>query len=182
MARLAQLTLEEMTPEQRQVHDDIVAGPRGRVVGPMNAWFRSPKLCDRAQKLGAFCRFESSLPARIREFAILLVAREWTAQIEWWAHKPLALDSGLDPAIADAIEARRRPEFVNEDEEIVYDLFAELHESHAVSDASYARALDAFGEVLLVELIALFGYYTSVAMILNTFEELPSDGSRPLAP
>lgn len=179
MPRLAQLSVDDMTPEQKKVRDEVVAGPRGQIVGPINAWLRSPALCDKAQKLGAFCRFESSIDARLREFVILIVARRWSAQIEWWAHHPLAMKAGLDPAIADAVMARRRPGFANRDEEIVYDFCNELLDTHQIGDATYQTMLDTFGEAMTVEFVALLGYYTSVAMILNTFQELPADGSMP---
>jgi 4-carboxymuconolactone decarboxylase len=179
MPRLAPLAYEDMTLEQKRVHDDVVSGPRGRVVGPINAWFRNPALCDRAQKLGAFCRFESGIDARLREFVILIVARRWSAQIEWWAHHPLAINAGLNEKIAAAIMAGRRPDFVNRDEEIVYDFCNELLDTHRVRDDAYATMIETFGETLTVEFVALLGYYTSVAMILNTFQEYPPDGSMP---
>jgi len=179
MPRLAQLSDADMTPEQKKVRDEVLAGPRGRIVGPINAWLRSPALCDRAQKLGAFCRFESSIDPRLREFVILIVARRWSAQIEWWAHHPLAIKAGLDTKITDAMMARQRPDFVNRDEEVVYDFCNELLDTHQIADATYETMTAEFGEAMTVEFVALLGYYTSVAMILNTFQELPGDGSLP---
>ncbi len=170
MSRLKELAYDEMTDAQRRVHDDILAGPRDRVAGPMNAWFRSPELADLCQRLGAFCRYGTSLGQRLTELAILTVARTWTAQVEWCAHKPLALAAGVKPAVIDAIEARRPPEFARSDEAAVHALAAELQERRAVGAATYARALAELGEQKLVELVGVLGYYTSVAMVLNAFE------------
>ena len=181
MARMEPIPPDQMTPAQKEMYDNVMSGPRGRIAGPMVPWFRSPELGDLSQKVGAFLRFSSCLPNRITEFTILLVSRKWTAQIEWWAHHPLALKAGLDPAVIDAIEARQRPRFVNRDEEVVYNLAMELMENHQVSDDTYQAALDELGEQGLVELIGVLGYYNYVAMVLNCFEMLP-DGELPLKP
>ncbi len=183
MSRLAELQYDEMTPDQRRVHDDIMAGPRGRVGGPMNAWFRNPELAQLSQSLGAFCRYRTSLDPRLSEMVILTVARHWTAQVEWRIHKPIALAAGLDPAIADAIEARERPDFGGDGEAAaVYDVASEIQQTRRLGDAAYASALDALGETRLVELIALLGYYTSVAMILNAFDVPVPEGGEVAAP
>jgi hypothetical protein len=105
-----------MSPEQRQVANDIVAGPRGAMAGPFNAWLRSPPLADRMQKVGEYVRFHSSIPHRLNELAILVTARAWSADFEWWAHYQIALKAGLDAKIADAIAAGRRPGGMSEDE------------------------------------------------------------------
>jgi 4-carboxymuconolactone decarboxylase len=180
MSRLRELTYEEMDAEQRAMHDRLVNGPRGRVAGPYLAWLRNPRLADVAERYGRFVRYETSLPARLSEMAILIVGRHWNAQVEWWAHHPLAIKAGLEPSIADAIARRRRPDFKNADEEMVYDLTLELIETRKLSDATYKRALDIFGEKSLIELIAILGNYFAVALVLNTFEIMPPDGSRPL--
>ena len=179
MARMDEIPVDQMTPQQKEMYDNIMSGPRGRIAGPMVPWFRSPELGDLSQKVGAFLRFSSCLENRITEFTILLVSRKWSAQVEWWAHHPLALKAGLDPAIADAIEARQRPNFVNHDEEVVYNLAMELMENHKASDATYQAALDELGEQGLVELIGVLGYYNYVAMVLNCFEMMPP-GEPPL--
>jgi len=176
MSRLAEIDYDAMTPAQRRVRDNILAGPRTRIAGPMNAWFRSPELAELSQRLGAFCRYQTQLGPRLSELAILTVAGEWSAEVEWGVHKPIALEAGVDPRVADAIETRARPDFARRDEEVLYDLSVELQRSHRVSDATYAAALAEFGEQKLVELIAVLGYYTSVAMVLNAFEvPLPRD-------
>ncbi len=182
MSRLANLSYDDMTPDQRRVHDDIIAGPRGRIGGPMNAWFRSPAYADLVQKLGAFCRYETTLGRRLTELTILIVARHWKAQVEWCVHKPLAIEAGVDPAAIDAIEAGRAPDFAQDDEAALHAFCRELIETRAVGDETYAAALAAFGEQTLVELIGLLGYYTSTAMILNAFQVPPPTGVGVAAP
>jgi len=181
MARLKSLTYEEMTDEQKRAHDEILSGPRTRIGGPMNAWFRNPELAGLAQRLGAFCRFQTSLPPKLSELAILIVSRDWTAEVEWSVHQPIAVEAGIDEAITEAIRKRQRPEFENRDEEVLYNFASELMANKSVSDDVYAATLAEFGEATVVELVAVLGYYTSVAMVLNAFGELPADGSLPLS-
>ena len=180
MARLKDLARDEMNPEQQAVYDKVMASPRSGFNGPYKAWIRSPKLTAVAEQYGAFCRFQSSVSDRVREFAILVVARHWNADVEWWAHHPIAIKAGLDPHIAEAIKVGQRPEFVNRDEEITYDLITQLAETRRVSDATYASAIAEFGEVQLVELMAIIGNYFAVALTLNCFEIEPPDGSKPM--
>ncbi len=183
MSRLAELAYEDMTPDQRAVHDKILAGPRSRVGGPMNAWFRNPELAQHSQSLGAFCRYGTSLDPRLSELLILSVARHWSAQVEWRIHKPIALEAGLDGAIVDAIEARTRPIFDQDAEaETVYNLATEIQANGRVRDATYAEALSTIGEKKLVELVAILGYYTSVAMVLNVFEVPVPEADQATAP
>jgi len=137
--RLPPIPESEMTGSQRRVRGEIASGPRGRVRGPFDALLRSPELADRLQKVGAYVRFESSLPARLSELAILVTARHWSAQYEWYAHRRLGEQAGLAPAIADAIAARRRPAAMQADEAAVYDFCRELHETKHVSDGPGAR-------------------------------------------
>ena len=184
MDRAPFLEPEDMTAAQRAVHDAIAAGPRGSSrYGPFNAWLQSPELADRAQKLGELLRFGTSIPPRLKELAILCVGRHWTAQFEWFAHKKLALEAGLAPAVIDAVEARKRPDFVNDDEAVIYDFAQELLTRHDVSDARYAAADAALGRAGVVELVSVLGYYTLVSMTLNVFRApLPDGVAPPLAP
>lgn len=181
MGRLKELSRDEMNAEQQGVYDQVMASPRARFVGPYQAWIRNPKLCTAAMHYGGFCRYESSVSDRVREFAILVVARHWKADVEWWAHYPIAMKAGLDPAIAEAIKSGERPAFSQQDEEITYNLIHELIETRRVSDKTYAKALKEFGEVQLVELMAIIGNYFAVALTLNCFEIETPDGSRPLS-
>jgi 4-carboxymuconolactone decarboxylase len=179
MPRMKIRAREEMTDEQRRVYDATAAGRRGRVPAPLIAWLESPVLAERAQKLGEFARYETTLPPRLSELAILVIARHWTAHFEWAAHKPEALKGGLDPAIVDDIANRRQPRFVNEDERAVYEFSKTLNENHAVPDATYRKAVESIGQRGVVELVGILGYYTLISMTLNTFEIEPPDGQAP---
>tara|TARA_B100000614_G_scaffold178985_1_gene159816 strand:- start:668 stop:1219 length:552 start_codon:yes stop_codon:yes gene_type:complete len=170
MSRIAELKREDMTDAQKKVAEAITAGPRGAIVGPFNALLRSPELADRAQKLGEFLRYNTSFPPRLSELAILVTARYWTAQYEWWAHSRMAKEGGLAPDIIEAIKNRRRPDFANSDEEAVYDFASEIYQTHGVSDAAYGRVVELFGETGAAEIVGLCGYYALVSMTLNVFQ------------
>ena len=175
------LAESELTPEQLKVYRDVAGGPRGGVRGPFNALLRSPELADRAQKLGEYLRFGSSLPAPINELAILITARHWSAQYEWHAHSQLAAKAGVEAATIAAIAQGKRPLGMKEDEAAVYTFCTELHEEKSVSDATYKAVLDRFGERGVVDLLGVSGYYTLVSMILNVDKQpLPAGTPLPL--
>lgn len=179
--RFPELRPEQMTPAQRQVADAIVAGPRGSIRGPFNAWLRSPELADRLQKVGEQIRYRSSLPPRLNEFAILITARHWNAKFEWYAHYPLALKGGLKPEIAADLAQGRRPRDMAADEAAIYDFCTELRRDRRVSDATYAGVQKLFGDQGVVDLIGVNGYYDLVSMTLNVAEvPAPDDGALPL--
>jgi 4-carboxymuconolactone decarboxylase len=180
--RFKKLAESELDPAQLKVYRELMAGPRGGVRGPFNALLRSPVLIDRVQKLGEFLRFESSLSARLNEFAILITARHWNAQYEWFAHYPHALKGGLKPEVAADLAQGKRPANMQDDEAIVYDFCKELHESKSVSDATYDVALKKFGERGVVDLIGVSGYYTLVSMVLNVDRQPLPDGTPPPLP
>ena len=180
--RFKKLAESELDPAQLKVYRELMAGPRGGVRGPFNALLRSPVLIDRVQKLGEFLRFESSLPARLNEFAILITARHWNAQYEWFAHYPHALKGGLKPEVAADLAQGKRPANMQDDEAIVYDFCKELHENKSVSDATYDVALKKFGERGVVDLIGVSGYYTLVSMVLNVDCQPLPDGTPPPLP
>jgi 4-carboxymuconolactone decarboxylase len=165
--RMPEIPLEKMTAAQRPVAEAIMSGPRGRMSGPFNAWLRNPVLADRLQKVGEYVRFNTSLDKRINEMAILMTAQAWGAQYEWYAHAPLALKAGLDPAVLKAIGAGERPANMKDDEAIVWEFTTQLRRDHSVDDAIYAKALEKFGEAGIVDLIAVNGYYDVVSMTLN---------------
>jgi len=169
VSRLTELTYNTMSDEQKRLADTIFASRTGRIIGPMNAWLRSPKLAERALPFGQFCRWEAKVDQRLRELAIIVVARHWSSQIEWGAHKPEALQYGIAPSVVDAIEERRQPVFERHDEAVVYAYVRELLETRAVCDATYDAILGVLGEQQLVELIAVIGHYNHVAMVANTF-------------
>jgi 4-carboxymuconolactone decarboxylase len=175
--RIADWKPEELTPAQRQVHDAIIAGPRRRVEGPLRVWLLSPGFAERAQELGAFCRYNTSLPPRLSELAILVTGAFWQAGFEWHAHAPIALKAGL---AADAIEAIRLgnfPKFAREDERAVYEFSRELWTKRRVSDATYRRIAELLGKETVVELVAILGYYGLISMTINTFEVPLPDGA-----
>ena len=165
--RLPPLTEEQMTAEQRAAAAEISSGPRGAVIGPFAPLLRSPELMTRLQKVGEYLRFESPLDRRLFEMTILYVARWWDQQFEWTFHHPLALEAGLDPAIADAVAEDRRPDGMDAAAEAVWDLLDELFRTRAVSDDVYARALAELGEVGVVEVVATAGYYSTLAVVMQ---------------
>ena len=176
MSRMPDLQPAAMTSDQRRVYDDIIAGPRGKISGPFNALLHSPGVAGPAQELGAFLRFDSTLPGRLRELAVLITARYWTAQFEWYAHTSIARSEGLEQSVIDSIAARSQPEFVQTDEKVVYDFCTELLNSHSVVEDTYTAALACVGDTGVVELVAIAGYYSLVSMTLNTFQvRAPAD-------
>lgn len=182
MPRLTPLDLNKLTPEQKKAADAIVAGPRGGLRGPFEPWLRRPELADRAQKLGEYCRFNNSLPRDLSELAICLVGRHFKAQYEFYAHARLAREAGLSAEIVEAVRTRRTPPFTREVERVVYDFVTEYLETNRVSAANYKRAVDAFGEPGVVDLVGVSGYYMLVSMTLNVFEmPLPPGEPEPLA-
>jgi 4-carboxymuconolactone decarboxylase len=182
MTRVDDLNLEALSAEQRRVYDVIVAGPRGAVQGPLRVWLQSAALAERAQALGAFCRFGTSLPPRLTELAILVTGAYWQARFEWHAHAPLALKAGLDPDAIEAIRTGRSPQWAREDEAAVYAFAHELTWTRQVSDPVYARALKSLGLTSLVELVGILGYYTLISMTINAFEvPLPAGTSDPFS-
>jgi 4-carboxymuconolactone decarboxylase len=178
--RFTPLSPQDMTPDQRRVAQAVATGPRGGLRGPFHALLRCPELADRVRHLGDYVRFESTVPAALRELAILLVARFWSAHYEWNAHRKHAIVAGLDPSVADAIEAGRRPAELTPDETLVYDLVAELLRDKNVSDATFAAARARFGERMIVELVGTVGYYGFVSLVLNTDRTPVAEGGRPL--
>jgi 4-carboxymuconolactone decarboxylase len=191
--RFALTPLTEMTAEQRAVANAIMTGPRASVgspaaaagatslSSPFNVWNRKPELADRLQKVGEYIRFRSSLPPRLNEFAILITARKWNAQYEWFAHHRLAMAGGLNPAVAEDLAHGRVPANMKADEQVIYDFTTEMHERKGVSDATYKRAVDAFGEQGVADLIAVNGYYVLVAMTVNVDRTpIPNGGANPL--
>ena len=170
MPRIPDLVVENLTPEQRRVHDAIVSGPRGRVVGPLRVWLESPELADPAQALGAFCRFGTSLPRRLSELAIITTGAFWRANFEWHAHAPMAIEAGIEPAIVEAIHRGQTPKFAKQDEAAVHDFARELINTRRVSEPTFRRAVDLLGRKAVVELVGILGYYSLVSLTLNAFE------------
>jgi 4-carboxymuconolactone decarboxylase len=165
--RFKPLTWDEMSPAQRKMVQDLVAGPRSGADGPFNVLLRSPEMGNLAQQFGAATRFNQSMPRKLNELAIIITGRYWTAQYEWLAHKRAALQAGLNPAIVDAIQNGRKPSGMAKDEEAVYNFCTELLNTKQVGDATFAAARDAVGEKGVVDLIGVMGWYQTVSMLLN---------------
>lgn len=172
---------EEMTAAQRRVHDAIIAGPRGTLIGPLRAAIHNPDLAERWSALGEVLRYRTSLPKRLSELAIVVTGRRWTSQIEWWVHAKAAADAGLPANILEAIKDGAAPSFDDADDALVYEFACALQQSGQVPRAVYDRAVARFGVAGIVELTALIGYYTMVSMTLNAHEiPLPEGVADPL--
>jgi 4-carboxymuconolactone decarboxylase len=183
MPRIPLFPLPDMTPEQQAVVDAIVKGPRGKLVGPLRAALHRPELADKWQQLGELLRYRTSLPPRLSELAILVTARHWDSQFEWYAHEPVAVAAGLARPVIDAIRRGAAPVFGNADEAVVYQFALQLLERHAAGDDCYHDAWQVLQTVGIVELTALIGYYSMVALTLNAHEiPLPSGTPPPLPP
>jgi 4-carboxymuconolactone decarboxylase len=179
MPRLPDLDPAQLTPAQKRVHDMIVAGPRGSVPGPLAVWLRRPDLAERAQALGQYCRYDSALPPRLSELAILLTARHWAADYEWWAHEKHARAAGLTDAVIEAVRSERKPDFAQNDEAVVYDIVTTLYRERKLPDALYQRGLEVLGEGRLVDLVGVLGYYALISMTIQAFDVRPPDGTAP---
>ena len=180
--RFPQLKLEQLNDQQRPVAEEILKVSSVGLAGPYNPLLRSPLLADRMVKLLDYLRFNTSVPRRLNEFAILIQARLWTSQVEWVAHYPLAIKAGLSESVAADLKEGRRPAAMQPDEALVYDFCMELATRHAVSDATFARAKTLMTEQQIVDLIAVSGTYVTVAMMLEAAQEPAPGGQTPLAP
>src|SRR5437867_4408805 len=177
--RFKPLTYDKLTPAQKTMADHMMSGERRGMAGPFNVLLRSPEVGDLAQQMGAQLRFHSSLPRRLNEFAIIMTARYWTAQYEWYAHKRLALEAGLNPAIVDAIAAGKRPASLPPEEAAIYSFTDELLNTKHVSDATFQTAIKAFGERGVVDLLGVTGYYQLISAILNVDRYPLPEGVKP---
>ncbi len=164
--RFPQLTLEQLHPFQRPLGEQIMKVSSIGLAGPYNPLLRSPVMGQRMYDLLFYLRWNSSLPLRLNEFAILIIGRQWRSQVEWFAHAPLAIKAGLAPSIVADLKARRRPEGMQADEALVYDFVTELTTDHRVSDATFARARALFDDQQIVDLTTVAGTYVTVAMLL----------------
>ncbi|HEX9145413.1 MAG TPA: carboxymuconolactone decarboxylase family protein [Candidatus Binatia bacterium] len=180
MSRLPVLQLQDLTAEQKRIYDEIARVRNGVVRGPFPIWLRNPELADRANQFGNVLRMQGKLEKRLFELMVLIVARHWSAQYEWFSHAKAALNAGLSPEIVDAIQNSRRPESLREDEQLVYEIISEIVDTRTLSQPSYDRALAALGLDLLIELITAAGFYTMIAMVLNAFDAPVPGGERPL--
>ena len=175
--RFKPLTWETLTPAQLTMVERVMTGQRGSMQGPYNVLLRSPELGNLAQQFGAHTRYQSSLPLLLNELAILLVARFWSCQFVWWAHKRIALDAGLDAALVDSIAAGKLAPPLPTDVAAVYGFCSELLQTRRVGDAAYAALLAQFGEAGVVDVMGTMSYYTLVSMSLNVDQYPLPDGA-----
>jgi 4-carboxymuconolactone decarboxylase len=172
-----------MSDDQKAIYAESTASKRGVVTPPLRAWIHAPEVARHANRLGAFLRYDTTLGPRYSELAILVTARTWSAQFEWYAHKKMALEAGLEPAIVDAINHRRTPVFDDAKARLVYDFATVLNRDRKVPEALYREAVATLGERGVVELVGLLGYYTLVSMTLNAFDVgLPEGETSDLVP
>src|SRR3984885_11430165 len=177
--RFPQLTAAQLTEAQKPLGDEIMKVSSVGLGGPYNPLLRSPVLGQRMFDLLHYLRWETSVPLRLNEFAILIIGRQWRSQVEWFAHAPIATKAGLSPDIIAELKANKRPSKMAEDEALVYDFVTELTTTHQVSDETYARAKKVFNDQQIVDLTAVSGNYVMVAMMLAMAEETTPPGKEP---
>jgi len=181
--RFPQLKLEQLNDQQRPFADEILKVSSIGITGPYNSMLRSPVMGQRLFNLLDYVRFNTSVPRKLNEFAILIQARLWTSQVEWYAHYPLAIKAGLPEAVANDLKVGKRPASMQPDEAAVYDFCMELSTRHEVSDATFRKTRELFSEQQVIDLIAVSGTYITAAMMANTAEEqVPAGKTPPLQP
>jgi 4-carboxymuconolactone decarboxylase len=178
--RLKPLTDAEMTPRQHEIAADMLRSRgKGAIGGPFGVFLHAPDYGDLAQKLGAHCRYRTAVPPRLSEFAILVIARMWRAQYEWYVHAPIAEKSGVTAKTIKDLQAGRKPASAPKDERAIYDFIQEFHKTRRVSDKTYGRVHVLLGDAAMVEFSGILGYYTLIAMTLNAFR-IPLPEGAPL--
>jgi len=174
--RFPQLTMDQLDAKQKPLGEQVMKVSSVGLAGPYNPMMRSPVLGQKLFDLFAYLRWDTSVPVKLNEFAIIIVGRQWRSQVEWFAHAPLAQKAGLSPDIIADLKANKRPAKMAEDEATVYDFVTELTSTHKVSDATYARAKKIFNDQQIVDLTAVAGNYVMVAMLLAMAEESTPPG------
>src|SRR5262245_40111468 len=177
--RFAPLSYQTMNPEQKKMFEDLISGARRGAPAPFNVLLRSPEMGNLVQQFGASMRFHSSMPPKLNELAIIITARHWTSQYEWYAHRRAAANAGLNESIIQAIATGKRPTGMQPDEEAVYTFCTELLTTKQVSDKTFEATKAKFGERGVVDLIGVTGYYQLVSMLLNTDKYPLPDGVAP---
>jgi 4-carboxymuconolactone decarboxylase len=177
--RFPQLTMQQLNDQQRPLGEQIMKVSSVGLGGPYNPLLRSPVLGQRMFDLLRYLRWNTSVPLRLNEFAILITGRLWRSQVEWFAHAPLAIKAGLSPEIVADLKANKRPANMKPDEAVVYDFVMELSTKHKVSDETFDRAKSLLGEQQVVDLTTLTGTYVTVAMLLAVAEEGVPPGKEP---
>ena len=176
MNRYPKLDESALSVDQQAIHDDIVNGPRGAVVGPLRVWLQSPGLAKQAQALGQYARYDSVLPQVLSELAILVTARYWSSGFEWSHHVPIAIEAGVPSGAVDAISNAKRYAFADAEMQAVFDFAVELHLLKNVTDVTYDKALTLLGQQACVDLVGVCGYYTLISMTINVFDVPDGEG------
>jgi len=174
--RFPPLTMEQLDAKQKPLGEQVMKVSSVGLAGPYNPMMRSPVLGQKLFDLFAYLRWDTSVPTKLNEFAIIIIGRQWRSQVEWFAHAPLAQKAGLSPEIIAELKANKRPSNMAEDEATVYDFVTELTTTHKVSDETYARAKKIFNDQQIVDLTAVAGNYVMVAMLLAMAEESTPPG------
>ena len=170
---------EQFSEAQTRIAEEITSGLRGEIPGPLNMWLRRPELADRAQKLGEYCRYETSVPPDLVEIAILCVARFWTSEFEWHAHKRIALGKGVSPEVIESIRRREAPNWESPAQALVFDFAHSVLSERQVDDELYKNAVAEFGIDGVVDLVGILGYYSFISMTINVFDVPLPDGAMP---
>ena len=179
--RLPVLSEDTLSSDQRALLESIRSGPRGAgtgIRGPFAVFLHAPAFGELAQQLGGYCRFKTGVPARLSEFAVLVTAKLWRAQYEWYAHVPQAERAGVAKETIRDLHRGRVPKSAPKDERAIYDFIQELYKTRRVSDRNFKRVLSVLGDVATVELVGILGYYVMISMILNVFRMSPPAGER----
>lgn len=179
--RLPEIPPDKLTDAQKEASKTFLEDRKVPVFGPFVPLLRSPQLMLQAMSMGDYLRYHNSLPQKINEFVILITAREWTQQLEWQIHYPIALKAGLAQGIADALAKGERPQGMDEVEEIAWEFSTQLHRQKKVDDKIWARAVAKFGEQGVIDMAGTNGYYDFLAMTMNAAQTAP-DPSKPLLP
>ena len=174
MTRIKDWKVEDLTEEQKEIHDAIVSGPRGHVVGPLRIWLNNPGLARSAQTVGEYARYGTSLSKGLSELAIITTGRVWSSAFEWEHHAPLAIEGGIDPENVNIISMGQRPNFTNVEEEAVFDFAAEANILKNVTDNTYNNLVNILNETAAIDIVGICGYYSLISMTLNVFK-VPSD-------
>jgi len=180
--RMPPIPADKLTDAQKKAIEEFRAARSAEISGPFIPMLRSPEVMTRARAMGDYIRYRSVLPPRLSEFVILMTSRQWTQNYEWNAHEAIARQQGLSPDIIKAISEGRRPERMAEDEEILYTFFDELARNRSVSDATYERAVGKFGEQGVIDTLGIVGYYSMLAMVLNTARTPAKPALAPMPP
>ena len=174
MTRIKDWKVEELSEEQKEIHDTIVSGPRGHVVGPLRIWLNNPGLARSAQTVGEYARYGTSLSKGLSELAIITTGRVWSSAFEWEHHAPLAIEGGIEPENVNIISMGQRPNFTKAEEEAVFDFAAEANILKNVSDNTYNNLVNILNETAAIDIVGICGYYSLISMTLNVFK-VPSD-------